>query len=102
VLLYLESLGNPRRFGQIARRLTAAKPIIAVKSGRTRAGRRAASSHTGALLEASEATVDALFEHAGIIRVETLDEQLDVAALLALAPLPRGDRDERGAPLASQ
>jgi acyl-CoA synthetase (NDP forming) len=79
-------------FGQIARRLTAAKPIIAVKSGRTRAGRRAASSHTGALLEASEATVDALFEHAGIIRVETLDEQLDVAALLALAPLPRGDR----------
>jgi acyl-CoA synthetase (NDP forming)/GNAT superfamily N-acetyltransferase len=92
VLLYLESLGNPRRFGQIARRLTAAKPVIAVKSGRTRAGRRAASSHTGALLEASEATVDALFEHAGVIRVETLDEQLDVAALLALAPLPRGDR----------
>ncbi len=92
VLLYLESLGNPRRFGQIARRLTAHKPVIAVKSGRTRAGRRAASSHTGALLEASEATVDALFEHAGVIRVDTLDEQLDVAALLALAPLPHGDR----------
>ena len=53
VLLYLESLGNPRRFGQIARRLTASKPVIAVKSGRTVAGRRAASSHTGALLEAS-------------------------------------------------
>ncbi|MFP5362990.1 MAG: GNAT family N-acetyltransferase [Thermoleophilia bacterium] len=92
VLLYLESLGNPRRFGQIARRLTATKPVIAVKSGRTRAGRRAASSHTGALLEASEATVDALFEHAGVIRVETLDEQLDAAAMLATAPLPRGDR----------
>jgi acyl-CoA synthetase (NDP forming)/GNAT superfamily N-acetyltransferase len=92
VLLYLESLGNPRRFGEIARRLTAVKPVIAVKSGRSRAGRRAASSHTGALLEASEATVDALFEHAGVIRVETLDEQLDAAALLALAPLPRGDR----------
>jgi acyl-CoA synthetase (NDP forming)/GNAT superfamily N-acetyltransferase len=92
VLLYLESLGNPRRFSEIARRLTTAKPVIAVKSGRTRAGRRAASSHTGALLEASEATVDALFEHAGVIRVDTLDEQLDVAALLAQAPLPRGDR----------
>jgi acetyl coenzyme A synthetase (ADP forming)-like protein len=92
VLLYLESLGNPRRFGEIARRLTAVKPVIAVKSGRTRAGRRAASSHTGALLETSEATVDALFAHAGVIRVETLDEQLDVAALLAQAPLPRGDR----------
>jgi acyl-CoA synthetase (NDP forming)/GNAT superfamily N-acetyltransferase len=92
VLLYLESLGNPRRFGQIARRLTARKPVIAVKSGRTRAGRRASCSHTGALLAASEANVDALFEHAGVIRVDTLDEQLDVAALLALAPLPRGDR----------
>jgi acetyl coenzyme A synthetase (ADP forming)-like protein len=92
VLLYLESLGNPRRFGQISRRLTATKPVIAVKSGRSAAGRRAASSHTGALLDASEATVDALFDHAGVIRVNTLDEQLDVAALLAGQPLPRGDR----------
>ena len=92
VLLYLESLGNPRRFAAIAQRLTQSKPVIAVKSGRTRAGRRAATSHTGALLEASEATVDALFEDAGVIRVETLDEQLDAAALLARAPLPRGDR----------
>ena len=92
VLLYLESLGNPRRFGQIARRLTASKPVIAVKSGRTVAGRRAASSHTGALLEASEATIDALFDHAGVIRVETLDEQLDVAELLAHQPLPAGRR----------
>ncbi|MGZ6697506.1 MAG: GNAT family N-acetyltransferase [Solirubrobacteraceae bacterium] len=92
VLLYLESLGNPQRFGQIARRLTASKPVIAVKSGRTVAGRRAASSHTGALLEASEATVDALFDHAGVIRVETLDEQLDVAELLARQPLPAGSR----------
>jgi succinyl-CoA synthetase alpha subunit/GNAT superfamily N-acetyltransferase len=92
VLLYLESLGNPRRFGQIARRLTASKPVIAVKSGRSAAGRRAASSHTGALLQASEATVDALFDHAGVIRVETLDEQLDVAELLARQPLPTGSR----------
>jgi acyl-CoA synthetase (NDP forming)/GNAT superfamily N-acetyltransferase len=92
VLLYLESLGNPRRFGQIARRLTASKPVIAVKSGRTAAGRRAAASHTGALLEASEATVDALFDHAGVIRVRTLDEQLEVAELLAGQPLPRGAR----------
>jgi acyl-CoA synthetase (NDP forming) len=92
VLLYLESLGNPQRFAQICRRLTASKPVIVVKSGRSAAGRRAASSHTGALLQASEATVDALFDHAGVIRVETLDEQLDVAELLAHQPLPRGDR----------
>ena len=92
VLLYLESLGNPQRFGQICRRLTASKPVIVVKSGRSAAGRRAASSHTGALLQASEAAVDALFDHAGVIRVQTLDEQLDVAELLARQPLPRGDR----------
>ena len=92
VLLYLESLGNPQRFGRIARRLTASKPVIAIKSGRTVAGRQAAASHTGALLEASEATVDALFDHAGIIRVETLDEQFDVAELLARQPLPAGSR----------
>ena len=92
VLLYLESLGNPQRFAQICRRLTASKPVIVVKSGRSAAGRRAASSHTGALLQASEATVDALFDHAGVIRVQTLDEQLDVAELLAHQPLPLGDR----------
>jgi acetyl coenzyme A synthetase (ADP forming)-like protein len=92
VLLYLESLGNPQRFGQVARRLTLTKPVIVVKSGRTAAGRRAASSHTGALLQASEATVDALFDHAGVIRVETLDEQLDVAELLSSQPLPAGSR----------
>ena len=92
VLLYLESLGNPQRFGQICRRLTMSKPVIVVKSGRSAAGRRAASSHTGALLQASEATVDALFDHAGVIRVETLDQQLDVAALLAHQPLPSGNR----------
>ena len=92
VLLYLESLGNPQRFGQICRRLTASKPVIVVKSGRSAAGRRAASSHTGALLQGSEAAIDALFDHAGVIRVQTLDEQLDVAELLARQPLPRGDR----------
>jgi acetyl coenzyme A synthetase (ADP forming)-like protein len=92
VLLYLESLGQPQRFGQICRRLTASKPVIVVKSGRSAAGRRAAMSHTGALLQASEAAVDALFDHAGVIRVQTLDEQLDVAELLARQALPRGDR----------
>ena len=53
---------------------------------------RAASSHTGALLAASDVTVDALFAHAGVIRTETVSEQLDVAALLASQPLPRGNR----------
>ena len=91
LLLYLDSFGNPRRFGRIARRITTAKPIVAVKSART-AGRRAASSHTGALLAAADVTVDALFAHAGVLRAETVGEMFDVAGLLARQPLPRGDR----------
>jgi acetate---CoA ligase (ADP-forming) len=89
ILLYLESFGNPRKFGQIARRIGRTKPIVAVKAGRSRAGARAASSHTGALA-ASDAVVDALFRQSGVIRTETLEELFDVGALLAHQPLPRG------------
>ena len=91
ILLYLESFGNPRRFAQIARRVARKKPIVAVKSGRSQAGARAASSHTGALA-ASDAVVDALFRQAGVIRTATLEELFDVAALLAHQPLPAGRR----------
>ena len=91
ILLYLESFGNPRRFAQIARRVAATKPIVAVKSGRSRAGARAATSHTGALA-ASDAVVDALFRDAGIIRTGTIEELFDVAALLAHQPVPLGPR----------
>jgi acetate---CoA ligase (ADP-forming) len=90
--LYLESFGNPRRFGSVARRVSATKPVIAVKSGRSTVGARAAASHTGALLAASDATVDALFRHAGVIRANTVGELFDVAALLTGQPLPPGDR----------
>ena len=92
ILLYLESFGNPRRFATIARGVARSKPIVAVKSGRSAAGARAAASHTGALLAASDVTVEALFRHAGVVRVDTVTEQLDVAALLAAQPPPRGDR----------
>jgi len=92
VLLYLESFGNPRKFARIARRVAKTKPIIAVKSGRSTAGARATSSHTGALLSASDATVDALFRQAGVIRTDTLAELFDVAALMASQPAPAGKR----------
>ncbi|HET8526503.1 MAG TPA: GNAT family N-acetyltransferase [Actinomycetota bacterium] len=92
ILLYLESFGNPRRFARLARTVGRRKPIVAVKAGRSAAGRRAAASHTGALLAASEATVDALFRQAGVIRTETLEEMFDVATILANQPPPRGDR----------
>lgn len=92
ILLYLESFGNPKKFAQIARRVGRKKPIVVVKSGRSAAGARATSSHTGALIAASDVTVDALFRQAGVIRTDTLAELFDVASLLANQPLPRGKR----------
>jgi acetyl coenzyme A synthetase (ADP forming)-like protein len=92
ILLYLESFGNPRRFARIARRVSAGKPIVAVKSGRSSAGARAGASHTGALVATSDVTVDALFDQAGVIRTDTVHEQFDVAALLACQPVPKGGR----------
>lgn len=89
VLLYLESFGNPRKFARVARRVARTKPIVAMKAGRTGAGARAASSHTAALA-GSEAAVDALFHQAGVLRVDTLEDLLDVTGLLAGQPLPRG------------
>ncbi|MFJ1937598.1 GNAT family N-acetyltransferase [Kitasatospora sp. NPDC088160] len=92
VLLYLESFGNPRKFTRIARRLAAVKPVVVVKGAR----------HTGSLPPGHavpatatglrDATVDALFEQAGVIRVETITELYDTGELLALQPLPPGDR----------
>jgi acetyl coenzyme A synthetase (ADP forming)-like protein len=91
ILLYLESFGNPKKFAEIARRVGRAKPIVAVKAGRSAAGSRAAASHTGALAT-NDAVVDALFRQAGVIRTERLEEMFDVAVLLAHQPLPRGPR----------
>jgi acetyl coenzyme A synthetase (ADP forming)-like protein len=91
VLLYVESFGNPRKFARIARRLARQKPILAMKSGRSRAGRKAAGSHTAALA-GSDTAVDAVFRQAGVIRADTLGGLLDVAALLSSQPVPRGRR----------
>jgi acetate---CoA ligase (ADP-forming) len=89
VLLYLESFGNPRKFARIARRVAQTKPVIAVKSGRSKAGASAAESHTASVM-AQDVAVDALFHQTGVIRTETLEELFDVANLLAHQPLPSG------------
>jgi acetyl coenzyme A synthetase (ADP forming)-like protein len=91
VLLYLESFGNPHKFARLAGRVARRKPVLALKSGSTAAGARAASSHTAALA-GSDAAVDALFRQSGVIRAGTLEELVDVAALLSSQPLPRGRR----------
>jgi acyl-CoA synthetase (NDP forming)/RimJ/RimL family protein N-acetyltransferase len=89
VLLYLETFGNPRKFARLARRLARTKPIVAVKSGRH-------SGPTPALAASAvpidDASVRALFEQAGVIRVETLSQLFDTALLLAYQPLPAGPR----------
>lgn len=92
IMLYLESFGNPRKFARIARRVSRSKPVLAVKGGRGKAGSRATSSHTGALLSASDVTVDALFDQAGVIRTDTLAELFNAALLLGSQPLPAGNR----------
>src|SRR5690606_27012020 len=76
---------------RLARRVGRKKPILAVKSGRTSAGKRAAGSHTAALA-ASDVGVDALFRQAGVIRADTLEEMFDIASLLVHQPLPKGKR----------
>ncbi len=90
VLLYLESIGNPRKFSRIARRVSRRKPVIAVKSGRTTQG--VPMGHAVRVSEAGQAAVDAMFRQAGVIQVDTLDEMFDVAQLVAHQPLPRGNR----------
>jgi acetyl coenzyme A synthetase (ADP forming)-like protein len=91
ILLYAESLDEPRRFLSAARRAARTRPIVALKSGRSAAGARAASSHTGALA-CNDALVDALFQEAGVLRATSIDNLLNTAALLAHQPLPRGGR----------
>src|SRR5664280_422724 len=91
ILLYLESFGNARKFARLARRIGRTKPIVVVKSGRSRAGRRAASSHTAALASPEQA-VDALFLKAGVVRVDTVEELFDTAETLVHQPLPNGRR----------
>jgi acetyl coenzyme A synthetase (ADP forming)-like protein len=91
IALYLESFGNPRRFARLAPEVARRKPIVAVKSGRSAAGTRAASSHSAALASL-DVGIDALFEEAGVIRTDTLEDLFDVVALLATQPLPPGPR----------
>ncbi|MGW5847932.1 bifunctional acetate--CoA ligase family protein/GNAT family N-acetyltransferase [Streptomyces sp. NPDC055254] len=86
-LLYLETLGNPRKFTRLARRTAAVKPVVVAKGGRhTPAG------HVVPGTRLPEATVSALLRQAGVIRVDTVTELVDVGLLLAAQPLPAGPR----------
>lgn len=93
ILFYLEDLTDPSRFFRLAQEVgeKGKKPILAIKSGRTAAGAKAASSHTGALAGSDQA-YDALFAQCGVLRVESLEELFDYAVAFAWQPLPRGNR----------
>jgi len=91
ILLYLENFGDPYRFTKIARSVTRKKPVIAVKAGRTAAGAKAISSHTG-VLAGMDIGTDALFSQCGVLRVSSVDELFDVALALSNQDLPKGDR----------
>ena len=91
ILMYLETFGNPRHFTRIARRVSRRKPIIVVKSGRSRAGARAASSHTGAIA-GRDAAADALLAQCGVMRADTVEELFDLAMAFGNLPIPKGNR----------
>ncbi len=91
VTFYIEGVKDGRKFIDAARRITRVKPVIALKSGRTEYGAKAASSHTGSLAGA-DTIYDAVFKQTGIIRAEDFEHMFDMAKAFAKCRLPRGDR----------
>jgi acetyl coenzyme A synthetase (ADP forming)-like protein len=94
ILLYVEELTDGRRFIEAARAISEQqppKPILVLKAGRTAAGARAVSSHTGSLAGSDE-VYEAIFAQAGVLRAESVEELFDYAAAFSMQPLPRGPR----------
>jgi acetyltransferase len=91
ILLYIENITNFRKFMSAARSVSRVKPIIVLKAGRSKAGAKAAASHTGAMV-GEDAVYDAAFKRAGIVRVDTIEELFDCAELMAKQPRPHGPR----------
>ena len=95
ILMYIEDLTDGRRFIEIAREISGEavqpKPILAIKSGRTAQGARAAASHTGSLA-GTDAVYDAILTQAGVVRVDSVEELFDLAKTFISQPIPVGDR----------
>lgn len=89
ICLYLESIMDGRHFIETARQVTSHKAVVAMKVGRTQAGKQAAASHTGALAS-SDIAFSAALEKAGVFRADTAEQMFDWAQALAAYPLPRG------------
>ena len=91
ITLYLEGIGDGKRFVSVAKEVTRKKPVIALKVGRFESGQRAAASHTGALA-GSDVAYEAAFEKCGVFRADSAEQMFDWAQALAACPLPKGRR----------
>jgi acetyltransferase len=91
IVIYMETIGDARRFLSAAREVALAKPIIVIKAGRTAAAAKAAASHTGSLTGSDE-VLDAAFRRSGVLRVNTIAEMFYMAEVLAKQPRPKGPR----------
>jgi acetyltransferase len=91
IVIYMESVGDAPAFMEAARLVAGRKPIVVIKVGRTAAAARAAASHTGAMTGSDE-VLDAAFERAGVLRVNSIEELFDMAEVLAKQSLPKGPR----------
>jgi acetyltransferase len=89
--MYLESIRDGRRFLKIARRVCTKKPVLILKSGRTKEGARVSASHTGALA-VDDQVFSAACKQAGIIRLEKFSEFFEIPKIFSLQPLPKGNR----------
>ncbi|MCB1111654.1 MAG: bifunctional acetate--CoA ligase family protein/GNAT family N-acetyltransferase [Chlamydiales bacterium] len=89
ILMYMETVGNPRAFLTAAREIALEKPIIVIKAGRSPQAAKAAASHTGSLAGSDE-VFDAALLRAGVLRVDTISELFDMASVLSRQPLPKG------------
>lgn len=91
ILIYMETIGDPRSFLTAAREIALEKPIIVIKPGRTQAAAKAAASHTGSLAGSDE-VFQAAMERVGVLRVDTIGELFSMASVLARQPKPQGPR----------
>ncbi len=89
IVIYMESIGDAKKFLTAARTVARKKPIIVIKSGRTAAAAKAAASHTGAMT-GSDAVLDAAFRRVGVLRVDWVGDLFHIAEVLAKQPRPTG------------
>jgi acetyltransferase len=91
IICHVESLADPQGFFEVAREVTKKKPILGMKTGRTQAGAKAVSSHTGGLMK-QDTTTELIFEEAGVISISDEEELCQAALAFARQPVPKGNR----------